>query len=942
MELITTNNEWSTDVDKELELIERQNLKVEIAAAFEKIRQEYPDMDIRTAHIHSIFDVIKNGNSLINKVPRSGATTSLGIDFFLRNEQTLLVVPTHKIAERTIKQDIKKILAKSGKYIKIIQIYSNHRCEHNKIAFKEYTELKELQFLTRKSNCMESCKYYGKCDLMEVLKHPNADLFVITADKLAALVLSASVKSENEGQSYASRVLEIILNVKNVVFDEIHWMQSYTQVNLTLDKYKIDSGILSKVDYDHKYGKVILNSPEETKYRHVAGVLINFPCLLNEQMFLSDSTNGVVPSKNEVDNEVTVDISNKIVENPISRARKDIMEEAKASDYSRKHINKIVYNHIYDPNVDVGKQATILCTELMNMIMNEDHNEKYKLNTEELNNIFDMASIINSQKVQVNAIRSGTNISVKITGYSRIKLSMLKEFIRLIHETGEKRVIFTSATAGTFPYDTLLPAGSKFKKIIIAGDGDPKKTNALMKVFSDNRRLNLKDCYSRMNEIIYNITHLIDEFGEILIIALNTELATAIQDKLEEAGYDNPVTYYGSDLTVGVTSDCRVGAVICPAYAPPNWPDTITNSREESDIVLEDVKDATSCQAAQRVKDPAGLVPSCLYTIGVTEDQNYQIYTHGTNRKIIIGEFENGQKKPITVTCEEYVTKPVVVQYGDFATSFAMMKDHMYGKSMSPDRQDEKIALGNELSKMPCAQRPPIINNIGGLDAIDVSNVGFHNLILKCMMSGDIDLSKLTEKRIGRHISGKEPIKIPVVSNDGVSNFVLFKDIKLNKDVVRLCSYLQQKGLPYIVEHDDKNKFYNVWLFIKPIKAIRAKSFCEQVLKNIRDIEKIPLSCDILPKLTNKRSVGFDKQNEIKFLLCNTKVLIDGDFVNYPESLSVEIADLEPFLKYMELHEQATVAGFNNDREEQMRLINELNDCDPFQEDRKNNSPGEP
>lgn len=928
--VLITDNGWLNDADKEFELTERQNLKVEIATAFEKIRQEYPDMDIRTAHIHSIFDVITNGNSLINKVPRSGATTSLGIDFFLRNEQTLLVVPTHKIAERTIKQDIKKILAKSGNHVKIVQIYSNHRCEHNKIAFKEYTDLRELQFLTRKSSCMESCKYYDKCDLMEILKHPDADLFVITADKLAALVLSASAKNESEGQSYASRVLDIILNVKNVVFDEIHWMQSYTQVNLTMDKYKIDSGVLSKVDYDYKYGKVILDSPEEKKYRHVAGVLIDFPRLLNEQMFSSESVNNVGPGKNEVDNEVTVDISDRIVENPIYRARKEIMEEAKASDYSRKHINKILYNPIFDPDVHVGKQAIVLCTELMNMIMNEEHNSKYKLNTEELNNIFDMASIINSQKVQVNAIRSGNNISVKITGYSRIKLSMLKEFIKLIHETGEKRVIFTSATAGTFPYDTLLPAGSKFKKIIFADDGDPKNTNALMKVFSDNRRLNLKDCYSRMNEIIYNLTHLIDEFGEILIIALNMELAIAIQDKLEEAGYDNPVTYYGSDLTVGVTSNCRVGAVICAAYAPPNWPDTITNSREESDIVLEDVKDATSCQAAQRVKDPDGLVPSCLYTIGVTEEQNHQIYTHGTNRKITIGEFENGQKKPITVTCEEYVTKPVIVQYGDFATSFAMMKDHMCDKSMSPDRSKEQIAVGKELSKMLCAQRPPIINNIGGRDAIEVSNVGFHNLISKCIMSGDVDLSKLTEKRIGRHISGKEPIKIPVVSKDGVSNFVLFKDIKLDKDVVRLCSYLSQKNLPYVVEHNDKNESYNVWLFIKPIKAIRAKSFCEQVLRNIRDIKKIPLYCDVLPKITNRRSVGFDKQNEIKLLLCNTKVLIDGEFVNYPESLSVEIADLEPFLKYMELHEQATVAGFNNNREEQIRLINELNDCDPF------------
>lgn len=71
-------------------------------------------------------------------------------------------------------------------------------------------------------------------------------------------------------------------------------------------------------------------------------------------------------SKKEVDNEegteAIVDIRKMIVENPIYRARQEIMEDAKASDYSRKHINKIIDNPIYDLDVDVGKQATVLCS----------------------------------------------------------------------------------------------------------------------------------------------------------------------------------------------------------------------------------------------------------------------------------------------------------------------------------------------------------------------------------------------------------------------------------------------------------------------------------------------------------------------------------------------------------------------------------------------------
>ncbi len=127
------------------------------------------------------------------------------------------MVPTNKIADDTIVNDAKKLCDREN--TEIIHIPSNHKCIHNQELCKEYPDLNSLPVLPIAEKCDE-CKYYNKCEVTDISRKPNADGYVLTYSKVAALLMA-----NNRPNSTAHKILQTIAKSCNVILDEVHEMQ---------------------------------------------------------------------------------------------------------------------------------------------------------------------------------------------------------------------------------------------------------------------------------------------------------------------------------------------------------------------------------------------------------------------------------------------------------------------------------------------------------------------------------------------------------------------------------------------------------------------------------------------------------------------------------------------------------------------------------------------
>ena len=856
-------------------------------------------MDVRTGFVHQLFDEYQFGNLMLYKVVRGGATTSLVLASIDRGEKCLIIEPTNRIATDTIVEDVKKLRPNA----KLVHVKANSHCILNEIMCEQYPDLRNLQFLPLAQDCDEKCEFYYWCPITEPIRVSNIDVLVITADKLSAIMLGRDNDRKDGTPSIAKQIFEVISKVRNVVFDEAHWMQNHTPVSLTTAIMNIDRNETKYLNLGERYSQIVSDGSIEDKYKSIRYIVNEFSALLGEQV--------------------------------IDKASSRILASIKAPDYHEKHISTILTNPRYS-EYDIAKTReymVALCAEAIELIKSDAHWRKYRLMMQDINNWFTMAEIEKNRNVQINAIRSYNNISVNITGSARIKLAMTVEFIRDMQMRLDKRIILTSATFGSYKYENLFIKGTKVNKVMFGKNGDPKNTNSKMLILADCKRYsNTKGKYSVNSNkelIAKQLTQIFDEINEeYFIIAANKQQADFLKKELEKLGYNNSIDYYGSDRTIGVKSNARVCIPINLAYAPSNTYDIISRNSEESKIILEESMNAVTWQAWNRVKDPEGIEPSVVIPIGVTADQCLNIATWGFDRQVTVGDYAKGKKKLINVTCSEYIPKPNIMQCGDFGSTILMAKKHLASnKPIAPTFQAEKFAIGNQQSKLSGSTELPTCNCnilIGSLVETEVSHDRLLNLIFSSGGMGAGDLSQLSESKIKRHIAGKETQKTSIVSKDGLVRWIQFKDIKLFGDLNRLCTRLKSANIPYMTEQNTKCQTYNVWIFIKPIDAKYAKKFGEKILKDIEKLDRVPIYCDFIPKYTKRNNEKFKLNNEIKLPLHqDSRIFVEEGFTDNFESLKIGIIDLDKFAKMMELRNEAIVAGFNGDRKAQIKFIEE-------------------
>ncbi len=686
------------------------NKSKKIKATFEVV-QKCTCKDIRTKLAFDILSRHPRGNLKLKKVIRAGATTSFVVASLERKERILVIVPTNKIAQNTIISDVKKVWnIEKNEELKdndIVQILSNHKCIHNQIAFEEHPDLEALQFLLVKENCGEKCEHFNVCPNMAIIKNPNAKVIVITADKLAALMLAAGKKKHKKGEvtedlSISERMLLIIKNVKNILFDEAHWMETITPVSVDIVQHKIskpNEPVSEPVYLDPlaKYTPILYeflgispnSSPQEQakskKYASISTMLVAFNHILTDRSY---NTN-------------------------ITKAVQTILDQISAKDYYDKHVTEICANPWR-----IKTDSVTLCALAIEMITQEEHIQKYNLsNISDINLWFSIATIVTSDLLRINAIRSNENITVNISVANRIKLEMIRDFIRSVQyddnkgdrqKNRDKLIILTTATFGEYDYKNLFLKGTKLDREMFGKAGDPLKTNERVLVLPDTKTYSIeRGDYSarfRIYEIAYQIAQVIKEVGECLVIAPNKEQADFLDKKLLEFGYrdvksrkkenfiedsnikyngKHHISYYGSDELIGVTSKYRCAVAIGGAPIPNNAFDVITRDKKRSNILNITASHQRAAQAVMRVKDPSAKSSSVIFMIGVTEKECYNIFTYGYDRFVSIGEYVKGQQKPVSVEVSEAVTMPNIRLYDDFGSRLQAAKRHMQCKSKS-------------------------------------------------------------------------------------------------------------------------------------------------------------------------------------------------------------------------------------------------------------------
>lgn len=703
MAISGTNNKIS---DKELSVKKSKKINTTL-----EVVPKCTCKDIRTKLAFDILSRHLRGNLKLKKVIRAGATTSFIVASLEREERILVIVPTNRIAQNTIINDVKKVWQiEKDEELKdkdIVQILSNHKCIHNQIAFEEHPDLEALQFLLVKENCGEKCEYFNDCPNMAIIKNPDAKVIVITADKLAALMLAAGKKKHKKGEvtedlSISERMLKIIKSVKNILFDEAHWMETLTPVSVDIVQHKISRSNepVSEPIYLEPLAKYtpILNEflgigtnsslqeqEKENKYASIITMLVAFKQILDDRSY----------------------------ETNITKAVQTILDQVSAKDYYDKHVTEIRANPWR-----IKTDLVTLCALAIEMITKEEHVLKYNLsNISDINIWFAIATIVTSDLLKINAIRSNENITVNISVANRMKLEMIRDFIRSVQyddnkgdrqKNRDKLIILTTATFGEYDYKNLFLKGTKLDREMFGKEGDPLKTNEHVLVLPDTKTYSIDrgdySARSRIYEIAYQIAQVINEVGECLVIAPNKEQADFLDKKLLELGYrdvrpkktkkqreerkieyieKHHISYYGSDELIGVTSKYRCAVAIGGAPIPNNAFDVITRDKKPSNILNITASHQRAAQAVMRVKDPSAKSPSVIFMIGVTERECNNIFTYGYDRFVSIGEYVKGQQKPVSVEVSEAVTMPNICLCDDFGSRLQVAKRHMQDKSKS-------------------------------------------------------------------------------------------------------------------------------------------------------------------------------------------------------------------------------------------------------------------
>ncbi len=829
------------------------------------------NQDNRIATAYNLLNANKRGSFLVHKTTRAGCTTALVAESLNRKEKFLVVVPTNKIADKTVIAD--SIKYSDNETCDIIHIPSNHACVKNQELCEEYPDLAKLPILPLAEKCTE-CDEYHTCPVTRILHAENeVDGVAITYQKLVALMLA----SNSRPNTTAETVLKTLAKMHNVVFDEIHEIQYGKATSLVLyNDSKKDKWLSTE-----KYIPVMVD------FEHIRKTVANFSMLKDEE----DVKNAILQTYNNTFDE----------------------------NYYRHKLSKTVENqYCEDFGDDEGKTKIIMSTysEIIKLTIER---KKYNMSIGDILELYKILNIVMSGRVVIHGVRDRGKAKIMMVAVDQMYNNMLKSYVMSIQNKAA-RTLLTSATICSHDYDQYFLGATGPRSVTFGQGGDPMSTNSKMLIVADTKKYHVTGKNSRYNkkeEILERITTLLDMYGDenCIIITLSIREANDLENDLKAFNHSHQVTYYKSPEMMGVSADARVMIAVGVADKPTNSFDAICETKKESLILREEALHCDTWQAWSRVKDPAGKVPSLVFAMGCNVEQCKNIVTWGYGRKVEIGEYSLRQKKKVNVIMKKHnITMPAVIKCKDFKTALLDAAKHKQPKNIN-------FQLKNLVSdKVPNLL---ITYSIRRFDQkTDTRNLQCE--IIKLLINrSDVYAEQgrdgsyfkvhgnISDKLLQNHVDGRITIGTYTLNNANEVKWICFdidahikagtsdeeilkvqQSADMDKD--KMCTYLDSMDIPYMLEASGSAHSYHVWLFLDPVKANKAKMFGKMIMK------EAGIKCELFPKQCTVKRTGYGNLVKMPFAINKknggqSRIFVDGEFVHEFDSYEVGIIDLSEY-----------------------------------------------
>lgn len=832
--------------------------------------------DRRTVSAWEIYEMFQQGHIEVFKTTRAGATTSLNAESGNRDEKFTCIVPTNKIADETIVRDSINFCEKQG--LDVIHIQSNMNCIKNQELCEEYPDLKELQYLPLADKC-EDCEHYDYCPITAPLRRPNANGFVLTYAKVAALQLAVMSR---EGTT-AEKILNSIAGSRNIILDEVHELQYGRQ-----QEYIV---------YDNKNGY-------RTDFNKYNSACQDFEYIKN-----------VIEQMKAIAEDDTFKI--KVHE---------VLGGAESPKYWNHRLSLDYSNPAFkgQERAAIGKETAGFIKELIELTKNR---RDYNLSMEDIKALLEFNAIGKSLKLSINAIKDNGIINIKVSALDFLYVDTIRNFTISMQGEG-RRIILTTATFCSKDYSDFFIGKVSPLRITFGRQGDPTNNNEKMLILADNKKYNAigdRSRYKMRPEIISRCIDILESYEgeEVLIIALSEREARSIEKGLKEAGKPHPVIYYKGSDTIGVTAKARIMIAIGIANKPLNAFDSITETVDESKKLLYESVHCDTWQAWSRVKDPNGKNPSVVFALGCCIDDVRACVKWGFNRQITgIEEHRNGCRNKLTIEYEgSGITQPKIIHCKNFEEMVTHAGNH---------RQLSKKVFLNSKNRL--------CNIIDGFSDFESKVYTVNEEFIKLIINRE-DLYKLynpvttryfdvkksiSSKDIKDHLSGKMTIGgYQIDNNTNLVKWLCF-DVdahpkpEATKAEIKACieeaekqkgqleEFLNKLNIPFVLELSGREHSYHFWIFLKPVDASAAYAFGRDIIRELgykpnTDIEVFPKQEHINPdEFGNfvKLPLGIKSGQK-------SKIMQGGKFLRKISNLEIKFIDIAGYKAYVDEAKEA-------------------------------------
>lgn len=607
--------------------------------------------DPRAITAKRFYNEVPSGIIKLHKTTRAGATVALCSESVRRNELFTLICRTNRNITKTVKEETASVV---GRPINVIHIMRNSFCPRIMELIAKYPAIERLGFIPL-PNC-DQCDI-APCPIREIFETPSekVDGYALTYAKLQSLMMSESKRVKD--------LLDKLTQSKNIIFDEVQFLQEVGTVAVNVWEKK--EGHEYKSDL-HAYIKLGESSP-----------LLQWFLEKAEEIISSTQAEVEKLKKKSTENHCLKHLAS-TVQNPTF---KKVMEEQKQYDAmiqkERERLQKLhpdkswieIENMM--PNYleaikevmkqDIPFSEIVKIQELLINAIQEP--EKYDLTEDQIVTLSKLLSIVNADFVTVSYVRGLEAEQISIQAQDTLMYRCLQSFTsRASQNSREKRIILTTATFGTLKIEKILNLGSINDYVW----GDPLNTSSKLLVVTDKSRISPYNFTKRLESINTLIKTVIEKFGPE-----NVQVCTMNKEWSKRLGFES--TWYGSDLTEGVSSRKRIWIMIGLAEKPVNAKDHLAITQapyhdnplnlqgEEflyylSQKLRVDSVHISTYQAISRAKDPEAKDRSIAIIVGARKEEVEKCLLWGTTRTLKSVKTEKGLKFEIEI--QDPIGKP--------------------------------------------------------------------------------------------------------------------------------------------------------------------------------------------------------------------------------------------------------------------------------------------